>query len=292
MLDIGRRIGAGPRRRSRKLGFIGVGAQKAGTTTLHNLLGQHPQVEVPRRKELHYFERDHRFDADFRPVAGDYGELHRHFYFDRDIAGEITPLYLYWRPALERIKTYNPKARIIVLLRNPVKRAYSQWGHYIRKSQWRKYRKLKIGPFQKRIKQEIKGMSRDSGYQKVRRSLIGRSLYADQIRRATELFGAEQVLFIKSEDFFADQLGTTDRVCEFLGVAPLSDVTRPEPTHSNVGIVSPIALDDWNAAFEHLRADIDVVEETLGWDCSDWRQAPEASANGHDQAPPGEPVSS
>lgn len=278
MLNLTRRIGAGSRRRAQKLGFVGVGAQKSGTTTLHDLLAQHPEVEVPRRKELHYFERDYRFGPDFRPLAGGYGELHRHFYFDREIAGEITPLYLYWQPTLERIKAYNPDIRIIVLLRNPVKRAYSQWGHYVRKSQWRKYRGKEIGPFRSWIAREVKDMSTKPGYQRIRRSLIGRSMYPAQIGRAMDLFPEDQLLFIKSENFFADQLGTTDRICAFLGVAPMTDVARPKPVHANVGTVPPMALKDWRVAFRHLRSDIDAIEEQLGWDCSDWRVPPSPAA--------------
>ena len=92
------------------------------------------------------------------------------------------------------------------------------------------------------------------------------------------LFPPEQLLFVKSEDFFADQLRVTDVVCRFLGVAPLSDFARPAPIHDNVGVVPPIGLDDWNAAYDHLSADIDAVEQELGWDCSDWRQPPAATA--------------
>ena len=274
-----RGIGAASRRAARKLDFIGIGAQKTGTTTLHQLLALHPQIEMYRRKELHWFEKDDRFGPDHRPLSGDYDDLHRHFYFDRQITGEITPVYIYWRHAVERIQAYNPDIRIFVLLRSPVRRAYSQWGHYVRKSRRPKFRNLHIGPFQKRLRREMKAMGRNPDYQNVRRSHIGRSLYAEQIRRVKALFPPEQLLFVKSEEFFADQLGVTDQVCRFLGVAPLSEFARPAPIHDNVGVVPPIGLEDWNAAYQYLSADIDAVERELGWDCSDWRQPP-ASAVG------------
>ena len=121
-------------------------------------------------------------------------------------------------------------------------------------------------------------MRRRPDYQNVRRSHIGRSLYAEKIRRVKALFPPEQLLFVKSEEFFADQLGVTDRVCRFLGVAPLSDFATPPPIHDNVGVVPPIGLEDWNAAYRYLRDDIDAVERELGWDCSDWRQPPAAKA--------------
>lgn len=269
-----RAIGAGARRNQRKLDFVGVGAQKTGTTTLYRLLALHPQIEIFRRKELHYFERDKHFGPDHKPLAGNYDALHRNFYFDRPITGEITPIYLYWRHTLDRIKTYNPDTKIFVLLRSPVKRAYSQWGHYVRKSRRRKYRHLDIGPFQERVERETAAMAHDPEYQNVRLSHIGRSLYGDQVRRVKALFPPEQLLFVKSEEFFADQLGITDDVCRFLGVDPLSAFCTPAPVHDNVGVVSPINEEDWNAAYQHLHQEIDVVEEELGWDCSDWRKPP------------------
>ncbi|WP_421724015.1 sulfotransferase family protein [Bauldia sp.] len=288
MFSVTRVVGAWSKRRHRRLGFVGVGAQKCGTTTLHDLLALHPEIEVPRRKELHYFRRDARFDADYRPRSGSYSGLHRHFYFDRAVAGEITPLYLYWRPSLERIHAYNPDIKIIVLLRNPVKRAYSQWGHYVRKSTWRKHRHKTIKPFRNWVKREARDTARDPNYQRVRRSLIGRSLYAGQIKRVISLFTPEQVMFVKSETFFADQAGVTDDVCRFLGVAPLSSVAELTPVHENVGTIAPISPADWDIAYKHLADDIARVEDALGWDCADWRLPPHAAPVAEDRVP--EPV--
>ena len=272
-------VGAGQRRQERKLDFVGVGVQKSGTTSLHHLLAKHPGIEMPKTKELHYFERDDAFGKDYRPRAGDYGRLHRHFYFDRPIAGEITPIYLYWRHALERIQAYNPDVRIIVLLRNPVHRAYSQWGHYVRKSRRWKYRHLEIEPFRARIDKEMKRTKDKPGKQKVRLSHIHRSLYGEQVKRAKALFAPEQLLFVKSEDFFRDQLGVTDSICRFLGAAPLTEVADIDGAHYNVGVVAPISRPDWQAAYALLADDITIVENELGWDCSDWRTPPPEDLN-------------
>lgn len=261
-----RRIGAAERRRERKLGFLGVGAQKAGTTTLYKLLKMHPDIEVPR-KELHYFNRDGKFGPDHRPLAGGYDELHQRYYFDTPIAGEITPLYMYWRPSIARIHAYNPDAKIIVLLRNPVSRAYSQWGHYMRKG-------IPFAPFESRIKKEVKKLRRNPGFQSGRLSQLARSRYGAQIREIKALFPPDQVMFIKAEAFFKSQLPVTDDVCRFLGLEPLSKFRTPAPVKSNTGIVRPITAEQWRIAYKHLKHDIDIVEEELGWDCSDWRKPP------------------
>jgi len=260
--------GAAGRRARHRLGFFGVGVQKGGTTTLDRLLRLHPRIELPtRRKELHYFDDDRLFDGD-RPRDG-YAALQAEFHFDRPLAGEITPSYIYWRGALERIRAYNPEARIIVLLRNPVLRAYSHWGHLARKSD-----DGGIASFVERLRREERALGLDPAHQDKGLSHIGRSLYGPQIERTRSLFPEEQVLFLKSERFFADQHGIADQVCAFLGAAPLTAVARPPAVHANAGSTSPMSRDEWNAAYSRFADDIDAVERLLGWDCADWRAPP------------------
>ncbi|MBN9020677.1 MAG: sulfotransferase [Rhizobiales bacterium] len=260
--------GAATRRQTRRLGFFVVGVQKGGTTTLDRLLRLHPAIELPsRRKELHYFDDDRRFDGT-APRDG-YARLQREFYFDRPLAGEITPSYLYWHPALERIRAYNPAARIVVLLRNPTLRAWSHWGHLSRKKS-----DGAIDSFADRLRREAKAVARDPGHQDLGLSHIGRSLYAPQIRRLEGIFPAGQVLFLKSEAFFADQQGVTDAACRFLGVAPLTSVATPPSVHANAGAGQRMPAADWTTAYPYFAEDIDAVERLLGWDCSDWRAPP------------------
>jgi hypothetical protein len=270
-------LGAAARRREGRLGFFGIGVQKGGTTTLDELLRLHPDIELPlHRKELHYFDANRSFGPDHRPSRGDYSDLHRSFYFDRKITGEITPTYIYWRNGLERIKAYNRDARIVVLLRNPVLRAYSQWGHLKRKSTRRKYRDLEVEPFLKRLALEERALRKHPGYQNRRLSYVARSRYAPQIAQVRALFPREQVLFIKSERFFADQHAAADEVCGFLGVGPLSAIAPPSKIHANVGTVDPISIEEWEAVIGYFDEDIAAVERELGWDCSDWRKPPPA----------------
>jgi hypothetical protein len=263
--------GAGERRRARKLDFFVVGVQKGGTTSLDRLLRLHPAIELPaRRKELHYFDADDRFEGDV-PRDG-YAGLQDEFYFDRPRAGEITPSYVYWPGALERIRAYNPDARIVVLFRNPVLRAYSHWGHLDRKT--RENGGAGVASFGERLAREQRALARDPDHHDKGLSHIGRSLYAPQIARLRALFAEDRVLFLKSENFFADQHGVADAVCRFLGAPPLTAVARPPAVHANAGNASPISRDDWNAAYPLFADDIEAVERLLGWDCADWRMPP------------------
>src|SRR2546429_7073426 len=114
------------KRRIQKVDFLVAGAQKSGTTALNYYLRRHPYIALPIKKELHFFDNDELF------AGGNvsYEPLHEMFQPARPggIAGENTPIYLYWRPALPRIRDYNPAMKFIVILRNPIERAFSQWN--------------------------------------------------------------------------------------------------------------------------------------------------------------------
>lgn len=103
--------------------FVIIGAQKAGTTALFDYLGEMPGIGLSRTKEVHFFD-DETVDWD----CPDYGAYHAQF--DPGAApliGEATPIYVYWPRALERIRAYNPDMRLILMLRDPVERAWSHW---------------------------------------------------------------------------------------------------------------------------------------------------------------------
>lgn len=108
-----------------KVNFIIAGTQKGGTTALSAFLNQHPQISFAQVKEVHFFDTDYLFKAPPPP----YHIYHRHFKNKSGcIFGEATPIYMYWNPAIKRIKDYNPDMKLIFILRNPIERAYS---HYI-----------------------------------------------------------------------------------------------------------------------------------------------------------------
>jgi hypothetical protein len=114
--------------------FIGIGVPRAGTTWLHTLLSDHPDVYLPtRRKEVRFFDRHY-----------DQGrEWYEEFFCDPDEArrysaiGEISPQYLYCDECPGRIASLLPEAKLIVMLRHPVDRAYSQFGFVIQRRDFR-----------------------------------------------------------------------------------------------------------------------------------------------------------
>lgn len=98
--------------------FVGIGAQKAGTTYLWQQLADHPEIATPNEKELRFFFKEVPIDsyaAEFQSVP------------DHLRCGEITPAYLFFPEVAQRIDATLPRARLFVILRDPAERAFSQW---------------------------------------------------------------------------------------------------------------------------------------------------------------------
>src|SRR5437879_12189251 len=104
-------------RKVERLDFIVAGAQKSGTTALHYFLGKHPEIAFPDKQELHFFDDEERFAGEAH-----YNGLHGSFHLKRrwSIAGECTPIYVTWKPAIARIWKYDPTSKLVLLLLNPI----------------------------------------------------------------------------------------------------------------------------------------------------------------------------
>lgn len=180
------------------LHFIGIGAQKAGTTTLHHLLAQHPQVFLPSIKETHYFSLF--YDKGAAWYEHQFVESKPNQY-----CGEITPYYLFHPQAPERIFNFNPHVKIIILLRNPVKRAISQYYHSFRLGFESldieaafKAERLRLNGAEAQL---LNGNTRHLSHQE--HSYLSRSRYDEQIIRYQHYFNQDQIIVRKSEDLYS-----------------------------------------------------------------------------------------
>jgi Sulfotransferase family len=175
--------------------FVGVGAQKAGTTWWFHLLAAHPDVyqDPNQRPELHFWDRfSHRW-----PTDDDVARYHR--FFPRPPGaktGEKTPDYMYDYWAGHMIKLAAPDTRIIALLRDPVERYRSATAHGADKG-WIRDRLNETDVFQ-------------------------HGLYAGQVARLLDLFGAERTLVLQYERCVSEPQAQLTRTYEFLGLAPFS----------------------------------------------------------------------
>ena len=179
--------------------FLIIGAQKSGTTSLYDLLTQHPHVERAALKELNYFDRYFEKGIEWYrsqfPLPKLKGER-------KPITGEATPDYLFYPDAARRAAQVVPQARLIVLLRNPVDRAYSDYQQARRKG-W------ETRTFEEAIEVEKAQLPASSKY-------LSRSTYLDHLLRWSKHFADEQMLVLKSEDFFECTQDTMEPVLDFL----------------------------------------------------------------------------
>ena len=116
--------------------FIVIGAGRSGTTSLHHYLTQHPQIAMSRQKETNFFAaladrekmNNEKRSSEIYPVRSDAEYASQFSHADpKQICGETSPRYIYAQGVPEQIATNAAKARLIVILRDPVERAWSNW---------------------------------------------------------------------------------------------------------------------------------------------------------------------
>ena len=222
-----RRVDAGRRMLP---GFVILGAQKAGTTSLFKYLSQHPQVRSPMKKEVHYFDLNFSkgstwYRAHFpRRSDTDCGSAGNG---EKEITFDSSPYYLFHPAVPERLKAMLPQAKFVVMLRNPVDRAYSHYWHEVELGYERLPLRAAFAEEDSRLRGEMERLQIDARYQSFAHrhySYLSRGLYVEQVKRWFELFSPEQFLFIKSERFFADPDTETNWILRFVGLAGSSRI--------------------------------------------------------------------
>jgi hypothetical protein len=242
-----------------KVRFIVAGAQKAGTSALDAYLREHPELCLPRRKELHFFDTDRFFAAE--PV--DYALYHRAFdpRPPQHLLGEVTPDYMYWPTAAERIARYNPAMQIILVLRNPISRAFSQWNM----SRQRKREPLAFLDAVKAQPERVRTMPLELA---KRFTYIERGFYVEQLQRLRRYFWPAQMLIFKSEQLQHQPDETLSRVATFLDIAPFPPVAK-KTVHARE-YDTTMTDEERHFLIGVFTAEIRELERMLGWDCSDW----------------------
>lgn len=176
--------------------FIGIGTIKSGTTWLWKCLREHPQVFMPRMKELEYFDKRHEQGDDwYRGFFDEAGDR---------VCGEISPQYMHAPEAFERIAPLAGRVRLIVCFRNPADRAYS---HFLMDA------RAETGLPSEAKARRFDELVRAGGSKYVR---FGH--YADQLQPYLQRFGREAVHAVFYDDIVTDPLGVVRGVCAFLGV--------------------------------------------------------------------------
>lgn len=248
-----------------------AGAQKCGTSTLHRLLRSHPQVSMSVPKEVHFFDRhwDRGLDwysARFTPMPE-----HAH-------AGESTPIYLYSSTARERMMQTLPDAKVVVALRDPVKRAYSHYWHSKRLDN------DEAASFEEALDLEPSRLEARRGLSKARYSYLDRGHYIDQLLALEKTYGPDQLQIILLEDLIADRVTCLERLFGFLDIStePASTIKEQWKNRYRIGAgesesakpvaYPPMTPETRKRLVEHYQPYNDRLAEWLGRDLSDWNK--------------------
>ena len=253
-----------------KLDFIIAGAQKAGTSALANFLEAHPKIKMPHKDELHttvqparhFFDDEERFaksDIDYTPLQRGCVRKRKSI-----LLGSCTPIYIYWKSAMERIWNYNNKIKLLILLRNPAERAFSHWN-------MQRDRHLESLDFLAAVQEEKNRAREAMPFQLRKFSYVDRGFYADQVERVFRYFPREQVKVIKFEHFRREARNTLDAVCNFIDIEPLQNLNNVET--GSTPYVRKMTRSERQYLVDLYKGDIDRLEKLLGWDCSDWKSA-------------------
>ncbi|PIE73877.1 MAG: sulfotransferase [Deltaproteobacteria bacterium] len=213
--------------------FFIVGAHKAGTTSLYAYLRQHPQVFMPERiKEPCYFRGD---PGSFEPGPPQlekesfYWELFKDAKGCKAIGEASTDYFYYSRKSALNIKEHDPRAKIIIILRNPIERAYSNYIWALKEgAESEKSFRQALDLEENRRK---KGMGSVWHYK-------SKGFYASSVRDYLNIFNASQVKVILFEDLKNDANSVCQELFNFLGVDSFCPDTS---TVYNVSGVAKIA---------------------------------------------------
>ena len=172
--------------------FVGIGALKAGTSYLDAMLRSHPGLSLPAHlKEVEYFSRHHARGPAW--YAGQFASD------DGRPRGEISPQYLHDPACAERIRAANPTAKVLVSVRHPVARAYSQYRHWVQETGF-------AGDF--------------AAFLAAHPGALERSHYWKQLQPYRDAFPAAQLHVIVFEDIVAEPVAVLRALYSFLGVDP------------------------------------------------------------------------
>ncbi len=253
--------------------FLVIGAVRAGTTSLHRYLGEHPAVLSATAKELHYFSLKYplgeRWYRSQFPLAT-WSPVIRLRVGGRPAVGEATPAYLFDPRSPGRVHAFDRRMKLIVVLRDPVDRAYS---HY----QWERTTRDETHSFEDALAWEVAVLAPElerwfadptyvSSLPLLGRSYVHRGQYAEQLERWLALFPREQLHVVVTEELLADPALAMSQVTDFLNVPEWAAKSYPLENVSDYPPMSPATREHLAVIFEpHNRRLVELLSRELPW---------------------------
>ena len=251
--------------------FIIIGTMKSGTTSLNYNIAEHPCVLPAAYDEIGFF--DVNFELGFNWYRSLFPTtfqkksiISKHGSF---VTGEDTPFYFWREDAAIRIKQFLPKTKLLLLLRNPIDRAYS---HYMDNF----FRNSKIPSFETVIDKEIKTISKDKDYRLSQTnferysgtsSYIAKGFYAEQLKIWFKHFPKEQFCIISTEELSKNPIETMNTVFDFLNL-PSYQLKNPQKRKHKKYV--PMEKDTRNYLIEFYKPYnkklYDLIQKTFDWD--------------------------
>jgi hypothetical protein len=206
-------------------GFLIIGGQRCGTTSMYRTLSQHPAVlKAVLHKGVHYFDTS-------------YGEgmawYRSHFPLEltatgvarrtgvRPLTFESSPYYMFHPLAADRINRDLPGVKLLVLLRDPVERAYSAHAHELARGFETEDFESALALEDQRLAGEAERLIADPTYQShshQHHGYLQRGRYVDHLERLESVFGRDRLHVVDSQEFFVRPEAAYDRVLDFLGL--------------------------------------------------------------------------
>lgn len=239
-----------------------LGAMKSGTSSLHHYLVQQPGVIEPLRKEVHYFDLNFaRGEAWYRAHFGRDGEPGLNL--------DSSPYYLFHPAVPQRLHAVLPGAKLVALLRDPVRRAYSHYWH--ERDKGRETLSFedavaaeaeRLGDAQRRLADGTLEHSRDHQHF----SYLARGRYAEQLDRWFAVFPRAQLLVLRFEDLARDPLGVLNVTLDFLGLPRAEAVSLEARNTRRYPAMAQATAAQLQEYFEpHNRRLEALLDRPMGW---------------------------
>ncbi|GII93514.1 sulfotransferase [Sinosporangium siamense] len=258
--------------------FLIIGTKRGGTTSLWNYLVQHPMVMpmYPESREIkspwYFYVNYAKGDAWYRSHFATEAQLDRleKKYGVRPLTGEACPYYMYYPPVAQRVLDRMPNTKIIMTLRDPVKRAYSHYWERANQGGEPLTFDEALAAEADRMLGEHEKMAADPYYYSEAHdyhSYRDRGVYLPQVERWLGLFPRENILIIAAEDLYRDERATFSRVIDFLGL-PAWELPKAE-RHNYIPAppMNPETKAELTEFYRpHNRALSELLEQTFPWE--------------------------
>ena len=235
--------------------FLGIGAQKAGTTWIHKNLSKHPDLYLPPEKEIHYWDIQYKeMGIDWYESLFARGDVHQ-------VKGEITPSYsILHNKAIEKVYEYHPDMRLFFCMRNPIDRAWSSALMALKRAEM---------TFDEASDQWFIDHFNSQGS-------LRRGDYMRTIENWLNVFDHENLMLVFFDDILENPRNVLQNISDHIGVNPDFYDEIPEDE-----LATPVHVNDNQDIRPELRTvledlyipKIDALSEMLNFDLSHWKNA-------------------